>query len=90
MGRLSLRVQAPRESGPESRELCSPPRNCPLPPHPCSLQQHQALHPYSEMSADKAPFLGSQGVRTLSSVRLDGELWVSGIHAGSLGLPAAV
>ena len=41
---------------------------------------HQDLHPYSEMSVLTKPhFLGSQVVRTVSPVRLDGELWVSGI-----------
>ena len=52
---------------------------------------HQDLHLYSEMSVlTRSHFLGSQVVRTVSPVRLDGELWVSGIHVGSLGLPAAV
>ena len=56
-----------------------------------SVQQHQDLHPYSEVLVlTRLHFLGSQIVRTVSPVRLDGELWVSGIHVDSLGLPAAV
>ena len=52
---------------------------------------HQDLHLYSEMSVlTRSHFLASQVVRTVSPVRLDGELWVSGIHVVSLGLPAAV
>ena len=47
---------------------------------------HQDLHPYSEMSVLTRPhLLGSQVVRTVSPVRLVGELWVSGIMLAPWG-----
>ena len=46
----------------------------------------QDLHPYSEMSVlTRSHFLGSQVVRRVSPVRLDGELWVSGITLAPWG-----
>ena len=82
---------APGSVGQRARELCFCQETAPSLFTPCSLQQHQDLHPYSEMSVLTRPhFLGSQVVRTVSLVRLDGELWVSDIHVDTLGLPAAV
>ena len=82
---------APGSVGQRARELCFCQETAPSLFTPCSLQQHQDLHPYSEMSVLTRPhFLGSQVIRTVSPVRLDGELWVSDIHVDTLGLPAAV
>ena len=82
---------APGSVGQRARELCFCQETAPSLSTPCCLQQHQDLHPYSEMSVLTRPhFLGSQVIRTVSPVRLDGELWVSDIHVDTLGLPAAV
>ena len=69
-----------------ARELCLCQESAPSLSTPCSLQQHQDLHPYSEMSVLTRPhLLGSQVVRRVSPVRLDGELWVSGIMLAPWG-----
>ena len=80
-GELKTDDPAPPGSvGQRARELCFCQETTPSLSTRCSLQQHQDLHPYSEMSVLTRPhFLGSQVVRRVSPVRLDGELWVSGI-----------
>ena len=53
-----------------ARELCSPPRSASSLSTPSSLQQHQGLLPYSEMSVlTRHHLLVWQVVRTLSPVR---------------------
>ena len=89
MGRSKLRVQEvwDREQGAvlTSKKVYLPS------PLPALCFSHRELHPYSEVSVlIRSHFLWLQIVRTVSPVRLNGELWVSGIHVGSLGLPAAV
>ena len=79
-GALNGTPSCPRECGQRARELCLCQESAPSHSTPCSLQQRQDLHPYSEMSVLTRPhLLGSQVVRTVSPVRLVGELWVSGI-----------
>ena len=81
-----VKIKGPRESGTESRELCSPPRKRAFPFHCLLCCSHCELHPYSEVSVlTRSHFLGSQVVRTVSPVRLDGELWVSGITLAPWG-----
>ena len=52
---------APGSVGQRARELCFCQETAPSLFTPCSLQQHQDLHPYSEMSVLTRPhFLGSK------------------------------
>ena len=85
-GALNGTPSCPRECGQRARELCLCQESAPSHSIPCSLQQRQDLHPYSEMSVLTRPhLLGSQVVRRVSPVRLDGELWVSGIMLAPWG-----